>query len=233
MQHLLVALAMGALTIAPAAVAQTGPVNGVRPAEVRTHAITGATVVVQPGQTIERATIIIRDGVIEAVGQDVEVPPGARVWPGDDLTVYPGLIDAAVMVKPDSIQRGPGAHWNSKIHPEWSAADELLPSQSVRKEMRSLGFTVAAVYPSQGVLRGSGVVIALADKDEHALAYDGQAMMAAGFDRGGGYPGSLMGAIALLRRTFYDAHWHAACRRVCQAYPQGHAPHVAADALVP
>ncbi|MCH7847781.1 MAG: amidohydrolase family protein [Planctomycetes bacterium] len=232
MQHLLVALAVGALTIAPPAAAQTGPVNGVRPAEVRTHAITGATVVVQPGQTIERATIIIRDGVIEAVGQDVEVPPGARVWPGDDLTVYPGLIDAAVMVKPDSIQRGPGAHWNSKIHPEWSAADGRLPSQSVRKEMRSLGFTVAAVYPSQGVLRGSGVVIALADRDEHALAYDGQAMMAAGFDRGGGYPGSLMGAIALLRQTFYDAHWHAACRRVWQAYPQGNEPPISADALV-
>ncbi len=232
MQHLLVAIAVGALTIAPPAAAQTGPVNGVRPAEVRTHAITGATVVVQPGQTIENATIIIRDGVIEAVGRDVEVPPGARVWPGDDLTVYPGLIDTAVMVKPDSIQRGPGAHWNAKVHPEWSAADGLLPPQSVRKEMRSLGFTVAAVYPNQGVLRGSGVVIALAEQDEHALAYDGQAMMAAGFDRGGGYPGSLMGAIALLRQTFYDAHWHAACRRVWQDYPQGNEPPISADALV-
>ena len=83
MQHLLVAIAVGALTIAPPAVAQTGPVNGVRPADVRTHAITGATVVVQPDRTIENATIIIRNGVIEAVGQDVEVPPGARVWPGD------------------------------------------------------------------------------------------------------------------------------------------------------
>ncbi|MCZ6852221.1 MAG: amidohydrolase family protein, partial [Planctomycetota bacterium] len=232
MQHLLVAIAVGALTIAPPALAQTGPVNGVRPAEVRTHAITGATVVVQPGRTIENATIIIRDGVIEAVGQDVEIPPGARVWPGNDLTVYPGLIDAAVMVKPDSIKRGPGAHWNSKIHPEWSAADEPLPSQSVRKELRSLGFTTAAIYPDQGVLRGSGVVVALADQDQHVLAYDGQAMMAAGFDRGGGYPGSLMGAIALLRQTFYDAHWHAACRRVWQEYPQGNEPPIRADALV-
>ncbi len=232
MWHLRLSAAVALLTVVSPVMAQTGPVNGVRPAEVRTHAITGATVVVQPGKTIENATIVIRDGVIQAVGQDVTVPPGARVWSADGLTVYPGLIDAAVLVKPTSTPNGPGAHWNSKVHPQWSAADESLPSQSVRKELRSLGFTTAAVYPDEGVLRGSGVVVALADQDEHVLAYDGRAMMAAGFDRGGGYPGSLMGSIALLRQTFYDAHWHAASRRVWQQYPQGNEPPIRADALV-
>ena len=68
--------------------AQTAPVNGIRPAEVRTHAIVGATVVVSPGQTIEDATVVIRDGVIEAVGPDVPVPANARVHDGEGLTVY-------------------------------------------------------------------------------------------------------------------------------------------------
>ena len=232
MWHLRLGAAAALLTIISPVMAQTGPVNGVRPAEVRTHAITGATIVVQPNQMIENATIVVRDGVIQAVGQDVAVPPGARVWPADGLTVYPGLIDAAVLLEPASIPDGPGAHWNAKVHPQWSAADEPLPSQSVRKELRSLGFTAAAVYPNEGVLRGSGVVVALADQDEHVLAYDGQAMMAAGFDRGGGYPSSLMGSIALLRQTFYDAHWHGASRGVWQEYPQGNEPPIRADALV-
>ena len=42
--------------------AQTGPVNGMRPAPLRTHAIVGADVVVAPGKTIEKASILIRDG---------------------------------------------------------------------------------------------------------------------------------------------------------------------------
>ncbi len=232
MWHLRLGAAAALLTIISPVMAQTGPVNGVRSAEVRTHAITGATVIVQPTQTIENVTIVLRDGVIHAVGKDVAVPPGSRVWSADGLTIYPGLIDAAVLVKPTSTPSGPGAHWNSKVHPQWSAADEPVPSQSIRKELRSLGFTAAAVYPDEGVLRGSGVVVALADQDEHVLAYDGQATMAAGFDRGGGYPGSLMGSIALLRQTFYDAHWHAASRRVWQQYPQGNEPPIRADALV-
>ena len=41
-----------------------------------------------------RADIILRNGLIEAVGADVTVPADAWVIEGDGLTVYPGLIDA-------------------------------------------------------------------------------------------------------------------------------------------
>ena len=44
--------------------AQTGPVNGIRPAEVRVHAIVGATVVVGPGERLDNASIVIRDGLV-------------------------------------------------------------------------------------------------------------------------------------------------------------------------
>ncbi len=67
--------------------AQTAPVNGIRPAEVRAHAIVDAIVVVAPGQEIPDATIVIRDGVIEAVGENVAIPPDARIWPGEGLRV--------------------------------------------------------------------------------------------------------------------------------------------------
>lgn len=44
------------------------------------HALTGVRIVVAPGQVIESGTVVIRDGVIAAVGADVEIPADARVW---------------------------------------------------------------------------------------------------------------------------------------------------------
>ena len=60
----------------------------------RVYAIEGATVVAAPGQSEESATVVIRDGLIVAVGVDVEIPADAEVIDGKDRWVYPGLIDA-------------------------------------------------------------------------------------------------------------------------------------------
>ncbi|HKQ56581.1 MAG TPA: hypothetical protein VJY35_01820, partial [Candidatus Eisenbacteria bacterium] len=74
----------------------------------RVHAIVGARIVTAPGQSIERGTIVMRDGVITAVGANVPVPADARVWEGDSLTVYPGLIDAFVLVAEPPAAAGGG-----------------------------------------------------------------------------------------------------------------------------
>ncbi|TVQ57261.1 MAG: hypothetical protein EA377_01065, partial [Phycisphaerales bacterium] len=73
-------LLLGILFLVPlAANAQSPPVDGMRPADLRRHAIVGATVIPRPGETIENAVIIIRDGVIESVGEGLDVPAGYRV----------------------------------------------------------------------------------------------------------------------------------------------------------
>ena len=215
--------------------AQTAPVNGIRPAEVRAHAIVGATVVVSPQVSIDRATVIIRDGVIVAVGPDVPVPAGARVHDGDGLTVYPGLIDAAVLVEVAADPDGAGAHFCTRVHPQVAMSEQPGPDATLREALRELGFTAAAVYPAKGIFRGSGTVIALADEDEHVLAYLDHAAMAIGFDTGGRedreYPRSLMGAIAMIRQTLYDAQWYGVTQRIWREDPQGHEPPLRADAL--
>ena len=58
-----------------------------------THAIVGARVITVSGPVYDSATLVMRDGLIEAVGPDVAPPPGARVIDGKGLTVTPGLID--------------------------------------------------------------------------------------------------------------------------------------------
>ena len=217
--------------------AQTAPVNGIRPAEVRAHAILDAIVVVAPGQEIPHASIVIRDGVIEAVGETVAIPPDARIWPGEGLRVYAGLIDAALLISAvEPAAESGGRHWNRRVHPEVRMAEGPGPDRSVREDLRKLGFTAAAVYPDSGAFRGSGVVIALADADEHVLSYRDRAAMAIGFDRSrsfssGEYPGSAMGAVALIRQTLYDARWHADATRIWAAQPRGQEPPIRSEAL--
>src|SRR5437763_16293685 len=58
------------------------------------YAITNARIVTVSGPTIERGTVVIRDGLIASVGASVAAPPDARVIDGTGLTVYPGIIDA-------------------------------------------------------------------------------------------------------------------------------------------
>jgi imidazolonepropionase-like amidohydrolase len=57
-------------------------------------AIRGARVYTVSGPVLEKATVLIEDGLIEAVGENVPIPAGVTVIDGTGLNVYPGLIDA-------------------------------------------------------------------------------------------------------------------------------------------
>src|SRR5262245_56007483 len=56
-------------------------------------AIRGARIVTAAGAPIDSGTLVIRRGVIEAVGAGVAVPPDATAIDGAGMTVYPGLLD--------------------------------------------------------------------------------------------------------------------------------------------
>src|SRR5688572_3492682 len=58
------------------------------------YAIVNAKIVVSPEKTIPSGTIVVRNGLIESVGETAP-PPEVRVFDAKGLTVYPGLIDAA------------------------------------------------------------------------------------------------------------------------------------------
>src|SRR5215213_5186719 len=67
---------------------------GAQRSAIHTYAITNARIVTVSGPVIERGTVVIRNGLIAAVGANVSAPPDARVIDGTGLTVYPGLIDS-------------------------------------------------------------------------------------------------------------------------------------------
>jgi len=72
----------------------TAPVEGLRDATPRVHALVGARVIVSPGQIIANGTIVVRDGLIETVGAGLTPPPDARVWDVKGRTIYAGFIES-------------------------------------------------------------------------------------------------------------------------------------------
>ena len=203
----------------------------------RIYAITGAKIVTAPGRTIDKGTIVLRDGLIEAVGASVTVPPDAVEIDGAGRFVHAAFIDADGALGLASAPGGGAAaggeagrgqaqrreetatgavHAISRIHPETRASERLLPFTGDRKKdverVRNLGFGIVLATPGEGVLRGSSAAILLADDRPVAelILRDDVAQHAA-FERGRfgqGYPTSLMGTVAALRQALLDAERH-------------------------
>ena len=57
-------------------------------------AIRNAKIVTVSGPVIAKGTVVVRNGLIEAVGESVAVPADAWIVEGEGLTVYPGMIDS-------------------------------------------------------------------------------------------------------------------------------------------
>lgn len=73
----------------------------------------GATVVVGNGQVLSGASVLVRDGLIEAVGPAVQAPAGAIEVDLKGAFLYPGLIDALTdqgLRKPHLCHRRHRAH---------------------------------------------------------------------------------------------------------------------------
>ena len=69
------------------------PFPGEKPEGVNLHALVGADLQVSPGKRIEKGVILIRNGMIEKVGEGNKTPPGYRNWDMTGKTIYAGFID--------------------------------------------------------------------------------------------------------------------------------------------
>src|SRR3954471_5622170 len=98
-------------------------------------AIRDAKIVTVSGPVIAKGTVVVRNGLIEAVGENVAVPADALVVPGEGLTVYPGLIDslstvgqpgAAAAATPATTGRGGGGRGQQTPAPTTTATPNPL-----------------------------------------------------------------------------------------------------------
>jgi hypothetical protein len=154
------------------------------------YAIRNARIVTVSGPVIAKGTVVLRKGLIEAVGESVPAPPDAWVVDGEGLTVYPGLIDALSTVglaaaaptaagngrggargqaTPAAPSVSPGVAAAPARGPEdrpqttsWLvAADELQPGDRRIEAFRGAGFTTAVTFPTRGIFAGQGSIVDL------------------------------------------------------------------------
>lgn len=69
------------------------PVNGVAETPANSFVLTNVTIVVSPEKTIDRGNIIVRDGVIVAVGQQLVLPNDLPIIDGNEKVVLPSFIE--------------------------------------------------------------------------------------------------------------------------------------------
>ncbi len=217
---LLLAMGTGLLAAQPTSdSALAPPPNGMVKNPPGRHLLTGATVHV-PSGTIENAWIEIDNGRIVSVtpaGRDPALV-NARVHDYSGRHIYPGFIDAFVEVDaPSPAADAPGTHWNGAVTPQRSALHGSGLSGDARASLRKSGFVAANIVPRGGIFQGSCAVISLGDpsgdpSDVRPPVYPSPPFQALSFETGswdGGYPGSHMGAVALIRQTLSDAQWWA------------------------
>ncbi len=232
-----------------AALVSVGPARraGAQRAGVDTYAITNARVVTISGPVIERGTVVVREGLIAAVGERVSAPPDARTIDGTGLTIYPGLIDASTTLgiprptpTPGTTPGGGGGFAglfgqsapsavspNSTqlpgLQPEISAADIVRPGGNEIEAARNVGITSAQTAPRGNVFLGQSAVINLAgDSPQEMIVRSPVALYVGTTPIGGGqYPGSLMGVFSAVRQLLLDAERYREANAIYERNPRG------------
>ncbi|MFO1496647.1 MAG: amidohydrolase family protein [Lysobacterales bacterium] len=130
-------------------------------------------------------------------------------------------------------------HWNDRVCPERDSSRALTLDDDAAQSLRRIGFGASVAAPAAGVLRGQAALLSLRDDptpQNSLLAANvlQTAAFEADFSFGGVYPGSKMGAIALIRQSLYDTRWLQALRQWQQKHPGERAEaNAALDALQP
>jgi len=185
------------------------------PSATTTYALKGVDVVQAPGQVLDSATVVVRDGVIDAVGPNVQVPYDARSVEGDSLVVYPGFIDGlshAGVEMPDSEDdeaEDPSDPPRdvAGIQPDREVASLLTPDESDLKELREAGFTAGHVVPEGQMLPGTGAYVVYGGETGDEMILERDQTRFAQLEGSGNfvYPSTDMAVIAQLRQLYREA----------------------------
>ncbi len=211
------------------------------------YAITNAKIVTVSGATIDKGTIVVRNGLIESVGASVTVPADARVIDASGHTVYPGFIDASgslgIPQSPAAAQQArgggggggggfPGAqqpaapatnsNYPAGLQPELMASEQLRGGDAQFDSARAAGFTSALSVGRDGIFNGQSVFIGLSGDAVSSMIIKSPVGMHFSFRTiPGTYPGSLLGTFSAFRQMMYDAKRLWSQEKAYAANPKG------------
>ncbi|WP_198943131.1 amidohydrolase family protein [Polaribacter tangerinus] len=200
---------------------------GVKTTENTMVALKNATIYVTPEKILKKGTLLLKDGKVLALGKSVNIPEGTKTIDVSGKTIYPSFIDLYAnfgIKKPKRASgnaRGTqyaasreGYYWNDHIRPDINPIKDFSFDAKKAKELLEAGFGVVNTHMQDGIIRGNGLLIALNPNSSDAYRIlDTKSAQHLSFSKSvtsrQAYPGSIMGAIALLRQTYNDANWYA------------------------
>jgi imidazolonepropionase-like amidohydrolase len=193
------------------------------------HAFINATIYTNYNTKIDSASLLIKEGKVKAVGKNIALPKGAIVHDMAGKFIYPSFIDMYAeygVVKgksaspehenPDLNPNLKGAYgWNDAVKSYYNTSNDFKVNDAAAAEWRKLGFGMVLSHRKDGIARGTGAVVTLNNDKENFVLIREKATAHYSFSKGSSlqeYPSSLMGAIALLRQTYYDAQWYSSLK---------------------
>ena len=201
--------------------------DGVKSKNTNYTAFTNAKIYVTPTQVIDNGTLLIKDGKVVGTGTTVSIPDNAVIVDVSGKSIYPSFIDiysSFGVTKPKregGFNRTPqydasreGFYWNDHIRPEQNAIEHFKFDGKSATDLRKAGFGVVNTHLQDGIVRGTGNLVALMDNSSDAdRILDGRSAQYFSFSKSlksrQSYPTSLMGSMALLRQVYHDADWYA------------------------
>ncbi|MEP6805581.1 MAG: amidohydrolase family protein [Flavobacterium sp.] len=188
---------------------------------------TNATIYVTPTQKIEKGTLLIQDGKVIAVGNNITIPKNSIAIDLAGKTIYPSFIDIYTsfgVEKPKSNlgrgrDRNPlydtkrvGYYWNESIRSEVNTFESFKYDQPKAEELLKAGFGVVGTHIPDGVAQGTGILVALNNTENSKQIIANKVTNHFAFTKSAltnqAYPSSLMGMMALLRQMYLDLDWY-------------------------
>lgn len=205
----------------------TFPVNGIADPKEGNFAFTNATIVKDAASEISNATLLIHNKKIVAVGTHVSIPKDAVIIDCKGKFIYPSFIDIyssygiAAEKTTAGLNRSSASQitsatkgafgWNQAIKSEVNASELFDANDKEAKPLRDAGFGTVLTHQRDGIARGTGTLVTLANQPDNLVMIKEKASAQYSFNKGTSlqtYPSSLMGAIALLRQAYLNAAWY-------------------------
>ncbi|MBL4706164.1 MAG: amidohydrolase, partial [Flavobacteriales bacterium] len=199
------------------------PTNGVKHQAEIYYAFTNATIHISYTSVI-KGTLLIRNGKVEKVGAIVVLPKGTVEVDLKGKHIYPSFIDmysSYGQPKEEKKKGSPGPQiesnkkgafgWNQAIKPEYNSYANFTANDKSAKSYREQGFGTVLSHKMDGISRGTSSLVSLNQGTAGELLLKPVVAAHSSFSKGSSrqsYPSSLMGTIALLRQTHYDADYY-------------------------
>ena len=180
-----------------------------------TYAITNATVIATPGSAASKATVIIKNGLIDQVGKNPTIPLDAQTIKGDSLFVYAGFIDMAnsagvsapsIPERPSNFDPSDPAPVFVGITPQYHVLDYYEAGGEEAEKWRKSGVTVFQLLPNgEGMLPGKTAVVLNGQKGASNVLLTSNNLYAKFQTVRGLAPGTTLGIMAKWRELYQNA----------------------------